>query len=85
MYRITFKKSALKELVALPSFAIKGVHLAIDKLAENPRPEGCKKLVGSKENLWRVRSGNYRILYVIEDKIQIVDIRRIGHRKDIYK
>jgi mRNA interferase RelE/StbE len=85
MYKITFKKSALKELEALPSFAIKGVHLVIDKLAENPRPEGCKKLVGSKENLWRVRSGNYRILYVIEDKIQIVDIRRIGHRKDIYK
>jgi mRNA interferase RelE/StbE len=85
MYRITFKKSAVKELQRLPTFAVKNISKAIDKLAETPRPEGSKKLVDSKENMWRIRVGDYRILYVIEDKIQIIDIRRIGHRKDIYK
>ncbi|MGP8214571.1 MAG: type II toxin-antitoxin system RelE family toxin [Bacteroidia bacterium] len=85
MYRITFKKGAIKELQRLPSFTVKNISRAINKLAENPRPDGCKKLVDSKENMWRIRVGDYRVLYVIEDKIQIVDIRRIGHRKDIYR
>ena len=85
MYRIIFKKSAIKELQRLPTFAVKNIGKAIDRLAETPRPEGSKKLVDSKEDMWRIRVGDYRILYVIEDKIQIIDIRRIGHRKDIYK
>jgi mRNA interferase RelE/StbE len=85
MYRITFKKSARKELEALPALIIKSIAKAIDKLSDNPRPPGSKKLIDSKEDLWRIRVGNYRILYVIEDKIKIVDIRRIGDRKDVYK
>ncbi|MGQ0738021.1 MAG: type II toxin-antitoxin system RelE family toxin [Bacteroidota bacterium] len=48
-------------------------------------PGGVKKLKGEKEDLYRIRSGDYRIIYSIEDKIRIVDIRKIGHRKDIYR
>ena len=50
-----------------------------------PRPPGSKKLVNSKEQTWRIRVGDYRILYTIEDQIKIVDIRKVGHRKDVYQ
>lgn len=85
MYRIIFKKSAEKEILKLPSPAVKRISEEIDKLASNPRPEGSKKLEGKKESLWRIRIGDYRVIYLIEDVIKIVEIRRIGHRKDIYK
>lgn len=62
---------------------IKKVGVAIDELAIEPRPEGSKKLKSSDENLWRIRIGDYRVLYIIEDTIKVVEIRKIGHRKDI--
>ena len=58
---------------------------AIFDLASAPRPAGCKKLKGSKDNLWRIRIGDYRVVYIIKDKIQIIDIQKAGHRKDVYK
>ena len=85
MYFITFRKSAIKELGRLPSFAVKKIRRAIDGLAFNPRPDGCKKLSDSDENIWRIRVGDYRILYIIQDEIKIIDIRRIAHRKDVYR
>lgn len=85
MYSIVFKKSAEKEIVKLPSLAVKRISAAIDSLAINPRPAGSKKLEGQKESLWRIRIGEYRVIYLIEDIIKIVEIRRVGHRKDIYK
>jgi mRNA interferase RelE/StbE len=54
------------------------------ELENDPRPAGCKKLVGEKEELWRVRVGDYRIIYSIDDSIFIVDIGRVGRRKDVY-
>lgn len=57
----------------------------MEKLSENPRPQGSKKLVGQNENLWRVRVGDYRVIYLIEDKIKVVEVRKAGHRKDIYE
>jgi mRNA interferase RelE/StbE len=85
MYIITFKESALKELSALQKPVIKKIARAIDKLGENPRPSGVKKLSGSNENLYRIRAGDYRVVYVIEDVVKIVNVRKIGHRKDIYR
>ncbi|MBS1681083.1 MAG: type II toxin-antitoxin system RelE/ParE family toxin [Bacteroidetes bacterium] len=85
MYIITFKKSAEKELFRLPNQIIKRISYAIDGLSENPRPLGAKKLEGQKESLWRIRIGDYRIIYFVEDVIKIVEIRKVGHRKDIYK
>jgi mRNA interferase RelE/StbE len=57
---------------------------AIDALADAPRPPGCKKLVGD-ENLWRIRVGDYRVLYEIHDDRLLVLVVRVAHRKDVYR
>lgn len=59
--------------------------LKSESLAENPYPSGVKKLKGSEDIFWRVRVGNYRVIYSVDDEIKIIDIRKVGHRKDIYK
>lgn len=69
---------------SLPKSDATKVYEKSELLAENPRPAGCKKLSNSKEQMWRIRVGDYRLLYTIEDQVKIVDIRRVGHRKDIY-
>ena len=65
MYRIIISNSAEKDMERLPATVVKRVGNAIDKLAEQPRPSGCKKLKASKENLWRIRVGDYRVIYLI--------------------
>jgi mRNA interferase RelE/StbE len=83
-YIISIRKQALKELGDLPLKDSRKIVAAIDSLAENPRPAGCKKLKGETEYIWRIRVGDYRILYKIDDEIRIVEIRKIGNRKDVY-
>jgi mRNA interferase RelE/StbE len=85
MYAITISQSALKELQRLQKPTVKKIERAITELANNPRPAGVKKLKGNTEDLYRIRSGDYRVVYSIEDEIKVVDIRKIGHRKDIYR
>jgi mRNA interferase RelE/StbE len=84
MYGITFKRSAQKELAGISKPYNQNIVVAIDKLAEDPRPDGVKKLKG-EDNAYRIRVGDYRIIYTIEDVIKIVEIQRIRHRKDAYK
>jgi len=84
MYRIIFKKKAAKELRALPLSTLKKVSTSIDNLEKDPRPQGSKKLKGGNENTWRIRIGDYRVIYLVEDVVRIVEIRKIGHRKDVY-
>ena len=83
-YRISIRKQALKELEELPAKDSSKVSAAIDSLATNPRPTVCKKLKVEHEFIWRIRVGNYRVLYKIEDTIKVVEIGKIGHRKNIY-
>jgi len=83
-YKIRIVKKAFKELSSLPKRVNGQIVQAIDELKEDPRPHGCKKLKGESEYLWRIRVGDYRIIYFIEDTIRIVEIRRVGHRRDIY-
>jgi mRNA interferase RelE/StbE len=85
MYAITISQSALKELQRLQKPTIKKIEKAITELAKTPRPAGVKKLKENTEDLYRIRSGDYRVVYSIEDEIKVVDIRKIGHRKDIYR
>jgi mRNA interferase RelE/StbE len=85
MYKIVISKQALKDLIRLPLKVNLQISKAIEALASNPRPQGCKKLKGEQEYVWRIRVGNYRVLYNIDDRIEIVDVRKIGHRKDIYQ
>jgi len=81
-YKIEFKKSAVKELNSIPTDELEKIIIRIQNLADNPRPAGCKKL--SKDEKYRIRIGNYRVLYLIEDNKLIVFIVKVGHRKDIY-
>jgi mRNA interferase RelE/StbE len=74
MYLIRFKRSAEKELSKLPTQAVKKITLTIDSLSENPRPLDSKKLEEQRESLWRIRVGDFRIIYAIEDIIKIVEI-----------
>ncbi|MES2703077.1 MAG: type II toxin-antitoxin system RelE/ParE family toxin [Bacteroidota bacterium] len=83
-YQVIISKSAGKELRQFPREVISKVYLKMQTLGDNPRPQGCKKLEGYKEDMWRVRAGDYRIIYSIDDVVCIVDIRHIGNRKDVY-
>ncbi len=83
-YNVVLSKSAEKSLTKLPIDIISKIIPVVKKLEDNPRPSGCKKLKGFTD-LWRVRIGNYRVIYSIDDFILLVDIREIGHRKEIYK
>lgn len=82
-YTLFIKPSAKKELFALEKDILQKIDQVIMKLKENPRPFGAIKLKGW--NLYRIRVGDYRILYTINDKDKIIEIIAIGHRKDIYK
>ena len=82
-YRLEIKKSAVKEIERLPRKDMKAVLDKIESLSDNPRPHDCKKL--SAQEKYRVRCGNYRILYSIEDDILIVFVVKVGHRKDVYR
>lgn len=82
-YVVEIKRSARKELENLPDEIFRRIDKGIISLSKNPRPSDCKKLSGMK-NLWRIRTGDYRIVYSIDDKNKFVMIIRIGHRKDIY-
>ena len=83
-YAIAFKASALKELEKLPKSTAQSVLPRITALAANPRPSGCTKLKGVG-NMWRIRIGEYRVIYTIEDVREIVDIRIIAHRGEVYR
>ena len=83
-YSITFACSACKELDDLDVTVINRVFPKIEALANNPRPPGCRKLRGEK-NLWRIRIGDYRIIYSIDDTNQLVDIIVVRHRSKAYR
>jgi len=83
-YNITVARSARKELESLDAPIVNRIILKIESLAEAPRPAGCRKLVG-KKNLWRIRIGDYRVLYAIDDANHIVDVIAVRHRGMAYK
>lgn len=84
-YKIIIGKSALKQLENVPTRDKRRIVVQIDALANNPRPAGVKKLKAVSGELYRIRVGNYRVVYAVEDKVKIVDIRQIGNCKDIYE
>ncbi len=84
IYQILLAKSASRELQRLPVKTQERVVDALESMQSNPRPPGCKKLVGST-NLWRVRAGDYRIIYEVDDDKRIVDVNAIRHRSDAYR
>lgn len=83
-YTITFARSARKELENLPASIADRILHKIEALAGNPRLPGVIKLQGGK-NLWRLRVGDYRVVYSINDLSKIVDVSIIRHRRDVYR
>ena len=84
MFEILLESAAKKDLRRLPDDVHDRVIKAIQPLAIQPRPSGAKKLTGSKSD-WRIRVGDYRILYEIADTIRVVRIYRVRHRRDVYE
>jgi mRNA interferase RelE/StbE len=83
-YSVALTSSAEKELKKLPSQLTARMLPRLERLASNPRPSGCKKLKGG-DNEWRVRVGDYRVVYTIDDKKLLVEVTRIRHRSAVYE
>lgn len=81
-YKIEIKKSAIKEIAKLPKYILKKIIHKIQLLSREPRPNGCKKLTADEK--YRVRVGDYRILYSVEDEKLVVYVVKVGHRKKVY-
>ena len=83
-YEVLFARSARKELEDIEvRFAVQ-ILKKIEELSINPRPTGSKKLKGEND-LWRLRFGNYRVIYSISDSDKLIDVSVIRHRKDVYR
>jgi mRNA interferase RelE/StbE len=83
-YSITFARSARKELESLNATQVQRIFPKIETLAKEPRPRGCRKQRGEK-NLWRIRVGEYRVIYGINDDEKVVDIIGVRHRSAAYE
>ncbi len=83
-YSLEIKQSAQKELDALDEVLFTRIDRKILALKDNARPAGCKKLKGYKDQ-WRIRSGDWRVVYVIDDAAKLISITRIAHRREVYE
>jgi mRNA interferase RelE/StbE len=84
VYRVELRPAALRELRKLEPTIRRRIGAAIDHLAKTPRPVGVEKLQG-QENRYRVLVGEYRIVYAVEDRVLLVLVIRVGHRRDVYR
>ena len=83
-YKVVFARSARKELESLDITLVNRILLKIEALVKDPRPGQCRKIIGEK-NLWRLRIGDYRVIYSIDDEQRMIDINAIRHRSDAYR
>jgi mRNA interferase RelE/StbE len=83
-YTVEVKPAARKELEALPDNVLARVVRKLEALGDTPRPVGCKKLKGYKDQ-WRVRAGDWRVVYVIDDAAKLISVTRIAHRSAVYE
>jgi mRNA interferase RelE/StbE len=84
VYEVLIERTAERDLKSLPTTLFGRIVPRIKALAENPRPYGCHKLAGSK-NDWRIRIGDYRVVYEIDNARKRVRIFRIKHRREVYR
>lgn len=83
MYQVELRPRAQRALDKLPKFDFRAVIEAIKDLSQTPRPRGIGKVKST--GLWRIRQGDYRIIYAINDKEHLVTVVRVGHRREIYR
>jgi len=84
MYRVLLERAAERDLRRLPARLHNRIISAIQELADEPRPTGCRKLSGSDRD-WRIRTGDYRIVYEIDDAAKEVRVNRVRHRREVYR
>ena len=84
MYEVEIERTAERDLSALPRALFQRIIPHLKSLADNARPPGCHKLAGSKSD-WRIRIGDYRVLYEIDDRRKLVRIFRVRHRREVYR
>jgi len=84
MYKLVFEKHVFKDLDKVPEKDLKKIQDVFESLKHHPRPSVSRKLTG-KPDRYRIRKGDYRIVYVIEDKARTVKIMLVRHRKDVYR
>ena len=84
MHQVVIERRAERDLRDLTPQVRDRVSNAIQALAKNPRPVGCRKLVGAEDD-WRIRIGDYRVIYQIADSVRIVRINRVRHRREVYR
>lgn len=82
-YSVELKPSARKELERLPAKLIERIFPKLEALGDEPRPAGCKKLKGGQQE-WRIRAGDYRVVYTIDDAKLLVSVTRIRNRSEVY-
>jgi len=82
-YRLAFKNSVAKDLRSIPNVDVQRILERFDELAINPRPLGSEKLSGQER--YRVRQGDYRIIYEIVDGVLVVVVVKVGHRREVYR
>ena len=82
-YKISIRRKAQKQLAKIPANDYKKIKQAILDLAQDPRPAGSKKLKGRQG--WRIRQGDYRVIYEIQDDLLIIIVLDVGNRKDVYR
>jgi mRNA interferase RelE/StbE len=83
-YSLEIKHSAQRELDSLDNSVFRRIDRKVLALANNPRPPGCKKLKGYKDQ-WRVRVGDWRVIYLIDDEAKLVSVTRVAHRRGVYE
>lgn len=83
-YEVRFTKGAEKDLSAIPPKDQRSILRTASALSSTPRPRGCEKMKGQLAGYYRVRVGNFRIVYVIDDASRIVTVTKVGHRQGVY-
>jgi mRNA interferase RelE/StbE len=84
VYRLDYDPRALKELGKIDKPIRRRIHAALTELTANPRPAGCRPLTGYSD-LWRIRVGDYRAIYTIEDEVLVVLVLHVRHRREAYR
>ena len=82
-YNVVIKPTVEKQLDDIPKKILRQIIIKINQLELNPRPVGSEKLSGQER--FRIRQGDYRIVYGIDDRLQIVEVVRVGHRREVYR
>jgi mRNA interferase RelE/StbE len=83
-YKVEWKRSAVRELKQLPKDAVARILNAVERLSADPLPAGGRKLTGA-QHTYRIREGSYRIIYTVAASRLVVEVVRVGHRRDVYR